>query len=176
MQKGGYSALVDQYGLKTLPHYRTSEISGAALGRQLPGLPFEMWHRVEMLIAAQDGQSMLQCQGRDPSIVRWDGTASALQSYAQIGISDCSLIRYRQNFEVRKVRFQPRLIGRALLGLGYPVAKFTKHNDGYCRTRLSPQNIANANVSVHERGERVGIEDHARSSGSMISKARSILA
>ncbi len=29
-----FSSLVDQYGLKTLPHYRTSEISGAARGQQ----------------------------------------------------------------------------------------------------------------------------------------------
>lgn len=35
MEKAGYSALIDQYGLKTLPHYRTSEISGAARGQQL---------------------------------------------------------------------------------------------------------------------------------------------
>lgn len=35
MEKVGYSALVDQHGLRTLPHYRTSEISGAARGQQL---------------------------------------------------------------------------------------------------------------------------------------------
>ncbi|MGQ0651298.1 MAG: Fic family protein [Betaproteobacteria bacterium] len=35
MEKAGYSALVDRYRLKTLPHYRTSEISGAARGHQL---------------------------------------------------------------------------------------------------------------------------------------------
>ncbi len=35
MEKVGYNALVDQYGLKALPHYRTSEISGAARGQQL---------------------------------------------------------------------------------------------------------------------------------------------
>src|SRR5438105_7567909 len=35
MEKVGYSALVDQSRLRTLPHYRTSEISGAARGQQL---------------------------------------------------------------------------------------------------------------------------------------------
>lgn len=35
MEKAGYTALVDQFELRCLPHYRTSEISGAARGQQL---------------------------------------------------------------------------------------------------------------------------------------------
>jgi hypothetical protein len=60
MEKAGYSALVDQYGLKTLPHYRTSEISGAARGQQLveTGAPpvhyrFETRYRPEPTLEGQ---------------------------------------------------------------------------------------------------------------------------
>jgi hypothetical protein len=59
MEKVGYSALVDQYGLKTLAHYRTSEISGAARGQQLvenaaPALyRFETRYRPEPTLAGQ---------------------------------------------------------------------------------------------------------------------------
>lgn len=35
MEKVGYGALVDRFHLRCLPHYRSSEISGAARGRQL---------------------------------------------------------------------------------------------------------------------------------------------
>jgi hypothetical protein len=59
MEKVGYGALVDQYGLKTLPHYRISEISGAARGRQLveAGPParyrFETRYRPEATLSGQ---------------------------------------------------------------------------------------------------------------------------
>ena len=60
MEKVGYSALVDQYGLRTLPHYRTSEISGAARGHQLveTAAPpahyrFETRYRPEPTLAGQ---------------------------------------------------------------------------------------------------------------------------
>ncbi|MEX2241822.1 MAG: Fic family protein [Burkholderiales bacterium] len=59
MEKVGYGALVDQYGLKTLPHYRTSEISGAARGQQLveTAAParyrFETRYRPEPTLAGQ---------------------------------------------------------------------------------------------------------------------------
>src|SRR5437879_4437439 len=59
MEKVGYSSLVDQYGLRTLPHYRTSEISGAARGQQLveTAAPvhyrFETRYRPEPTLAGQ---------------------------------------------------------------------------------------------------------------------------
>jgi len=35
MEKVGYGALVDEFDLRCVPHYRSLEISGAARGRQL---------------------------------------------------------------------------------------------------------------------------------------------
>jgi len=60
MEKAGYSALVDQFNLRCLPHYRTSEISGAARGQQLVETPappahfrFETRYRPEPTLAGQ---------------------------------------------------------------------------------------------------------------------------
>ena len=61
-------------------------------------------------------------------------------------------------------------------GLGDAVAELAQHDDWNSRTRLPAQDFADASISVHERGERVGVQDHARSSGSMTSKASSIRA
>lgn len=60
MEKAGYSALVERYRLTTLPHFRTSEISGAARGQQLVQTAgpaahyrFESRYRPEPTLAGQ---------------------------------------------------------------------------------------------------------------------------
>src|SRR6202795_1480693 len=63
-----------------------------------------------------------------------------------------------------------------MLGLRDSVTEFAQHDHRDRRPRLPPQNLTDTRFAVHERGQRVGIQDHARSSGSMTSNRSSILA
>jgi hypothetical protein len=63
-----------------------------------------------------------------------------------------------------------------MLGVGDTVARLAEYDDRDGRPHLAAQYLTDTRIAVHERGECIGIEDHARSSGSITSKASSILA
>ena len=48
--------------------------------RLLPSPPLEIRHNVEVLVAAEDRQSVLQRKGRDPGIVSRDRTTGMLEN------------------------------------------------------------------------------------------------
>jgi hypothetical protein len=71
---------------------------------------------------------------------------------------------------------QPRLVGCPVARTRDAVAELARHDDRDGRRVRPEQDLADADIPVDERRRRVGIEDRARSSGSMPSNVSPILA
>ena len=56
------------------------------------------------------------------------------------------------------------------------VAKFAQNDDWDRRACLAAKGLPHPGFSIHERGQRVGVQNHVRSSGSTTSKTASMLA
>lgn len=129
-----------------------------------------------MLITAEDREPVLERESRDPGVVGGNRTAGAPERYSQRRISHRRLLGDGKDLEVSQLRVQPCLVFGAMPGRGNAVTELAQHDDWNRCPRLPPQSLAHAGFSVDEAGQRVGVQDQARSSGSMTSKCSSILA
>ena len=77
----------------------------------LPPRPREAWHRVEMRIARQHGQAMLERQRCDPDIVGWNGSALPLEREPDAGVDDRRFSADGEDVEVGQVLVEPCLVG-----------------------------------------------------------------
>ena len=143
---------------------------------ELPALPLDADHHVEVLVPAQDRKPVLQGEGRDPGVVRRDRTTEAPEGHPQPGVGDSGPVRHGEDLEMRKVGLQPRFVGCAMAGLRDAVPEFAQHDDRNGRTNLPAQGVADTSIPIHERRQRVRVQNHVRSSGSMTSKTSSTLA
>jgi hypothetical protein len=139
-----------------------------------PALSLDARDRVKMLVAAQNRQSVLQGKRRDPRVVGRNRCAALFEPDAQRRVCICRLFGHRKNVEMPQLGLQPLLIRRAVSRLGDPITKFSKHDDRDARSRLIAQYLAYARIAIDERRQRVGIEYHNRSSGSIPSNPSSI--
>ncbi len=64
------------------------------LDRPLPGQPRESRHRVEVTVAAEQRQSMLAAQRRNPDVIRRNWRSSPLQLGANGALEDGGLFVY----------------------------------------------------------------------------------
>ena len=74
-----------------------------------------------------------------------------------------------------QLSLEPCFVCRAMLGLRDTVSELTEHDHWDGRLRLMPQYLADANIAIDKGAQRIRIEDHARSSGSIISNSSSIV-
>ena len=76
-----------------------------------------------------------------------------------------------QDLELRKVILEPAFVGATVPGPADPVPKLPEDDDRDGHTSLNRQPRADGRFTVDERRERIGIENHLRSSGSTISNS-----
>jgi hypothetical protein len=144
-----------------------------ATGRS-PFPPIQTRHGIEMLVAAQNGQSMLQRKRCDPRVIGRDGRALLFEHRPQRRVGSGGLVRDGYQVEVPQLRLQPILIRGTMPRLRNSVTKFPEHNYRDARPRLMAQHFANRRIAIDKCGQRVGIQDHSRSSASTTSNAPSI--
>src|SRR5438270_1326708 len=129
-----------------------------------------------MLIAAEDGKTVLQRERRNPDVIGRNWTAQAFERDTDSGVKDRGFVGDGEDVEMAELGAKPRLVSRSMPGLRNTVAEFSEHDDGDGCSRLQPQDIPDTRIPIHERGQRVRVQDQVRSSGSITSNVSSILA
>src|ERR1017187_8547375 len=147
----------------------TSEADDAS-----PFLATEARYDVEVFVATHDRQAMLQREGRDPRVVRWNRTTEFLQRHANPWVHDRGRFGHGEDLKVRKMIPQPLLVPAAIPGPVGAIPKLPDHDDRDGDVRFDRQPGAYGRVAVDERRERVCIENHRRSSGSTTSNSLSM--
>jgi hypothetical protein len=115
---------------------------------RLPGLSFKVRHDVEVLVSAEHGKPVLQCEGRDPGVVGRNRTARMLESDPQRGVCDRGRVRDWKNVEVRQFGVQPCFVGRSISGLRDAVTEFAKHENRNGGSRLPAQKFTNTSIAI----------------------------
>src|SRR5512135_1870225 len=129
-----------------------------------------------MPVATQDGKTVLKGERRNPRVVGRNRPAGALEHHAQSRVGARRRFGDRKELEIFQIRIEPSFVGRAMPGLGDAVPEFAQDDDRYRDPRLHAKDAADTRIAAHECGKRIRVDYHARSSGSITSKAWSIRA
>ena len=84
----------------------------------------------EVLVSAQDGQSVLERQGGYPYVVFGDGGPSRFQAETNRGVVPCCLTIYGDYCESIKAVLEPNFISAVIFGAQDSIPKLSQH-DGW---------------------------------------------
>jgi hypothetical protein len=136
--------------------------------------PGESFDVIKVRVVAEQRQAVLAHERGDPQIVIWNGCACDFQVP-----TDCCVVASgspstagipASHSKASELCLQFAVMAQA----GYPKTVFVEYDAGHRKRFRFPDGIARCRYALKERRDRVGIQDHCQSSGSMCSNSSSI--
>jgi len=117
---------------------------------------------------------MLKCERGDPCIVGRNRAPCLLECDSNCRVGDGGVVADIHDFEIRQMFDQPILVGFAMSRARDAVAKFAEHDDRNSQSRFTAKEFTQRRVTIDKRRQRIGVQNHLRSSASTTSNSCSI--